>query len=168
MNENEIVYAVEEDDEEETFRLDFDTNQAHSVSNTVVAFNPENTTLKSDKKVWVEKDNSVKEKDEYKNRLQDLLLNSITSKAIASLIAKNKELEDELDSLMLSKKFGALYTNASEHIEKATDNTRNELKKCLVAGQVRYEDIPNWSKEYIEEYIKNMVLGLSILIEDEN
>ncbi|PFP65217.1 hypothetical protein COK00_11390 [Bacillus cereus] len=105
-------------------------------------------------------------KPAFQNELQDLLLNTVTSKAVASLLSKHSTLDTELDKLMENKRMGQLGSILDKEIDEMMTKRRMELRSCFIGEQVRYEKIPDWAKSYVREYIKNMVHGLSILVED--
>lgn len=105
-------------------------------------------------------------KPTFQNELQDLLLNTVTSKAVASLLSKHSALDTELDILMENKRMGQLGSILDKEIDDMMTKRRMELRSCFIGEQVRYEKVPDWAKSYVKEYIKNMIHGLSILVED--
>lgn len=103
----------------------------------------------------------------FQLELQDLLLNKITSKAVASLLSKLNSVGDELDRTSLKKRMGKLNDMMQNDIYNLTFKRRTELKQSFSGGQVRYDRIPKWAREYVRDYIGEMVHGLAILTEDD-
>lgn len=105
-------------------------------------------------------------KPTFKDELQDLLINSVTSKAIASLLSKHRALDNDMDELLEKRRMGELGNMINKDIEDIMTKRRQELRACYVGADVRYEKIPEWAKPYIKEYIGDMIHGLAILVED--
>lgn len=103
----------------------------------------------------------------FQLELQDLLLNKITSKGVASLLSKLNKLGDELDQLPEKKRMGKLSDMMQHDIYELTHKRRAELKQSFSGGQVRYDRIPKWAREYVKDYIGEMIHGLAILTEDD-
>lgn len=202
VNENTLIYEVEEeDDEEETITIDFDNEMIYSkeehlyVKDTSSFEGPKFDTSKIDiSKITTDaisylgdndrrivagtidaKDLSTvgiagpeEIKPSFQNELQDLLLNSITSKAVASLLSKHRSLDTELLTVVGKKQrhMGELGDILENEIDKLMENRRMELRRSFVGSQVRYERIPEWAKNYVKEYIQNFVHTIAVLTED--
>lgn len=103
----------------------------------------------------------------FKDELQDLLLNSVTSKAIASLLSKHYDLDTDLDKTLNSnRRMGQLNNMIAGEVQRTMDKHRQELRACYVGSEVRYEKIPVWAKAYVKDYIRDMIHGLAILVDD--
>lgn len=175
MSEEQVkdnpVYVVEEE-EEETITVDLD--------NKTIYQKEEGLMLKRDGVIDASLINTfdirnghfgesldlTPPKPTFQNELQDLLLNTVTSKAVASLLSKHSALDTELDILMENKRMGQLGSILDKEIDDMMTKRRMELRSCFIGEQVRYEKVPDWAKSYVREYIKNMIHGLSILVED--
>ncbi|MGE7726943.1 hypothetical protein [Bacillus cereus] len=175
MSEEQVkdnpVYVVEEE-EEETITVDLE--------NQTIYQKEEGLMLKTDGVIDASLINTfdirnghfggaldlTPPKPTFQNELQDLLLNTVTSKAVASLLSKHSALDTELDILMENKRMGQLGSILDKEIDDMMTKRRMELRSCFIGEQVRYEKVPDWAKSYVKEYIKNMIHGLSILVED--
>ncbi|UOE58209.1 hypothetical protein [Cytobacillus oceanisediminis] len=189
----EPLYEVEEeDDEEETITIDFENKQIYSKEEQLIISGDIGTsehikadhikadhiqTFINDVNVgsgsiyWNSKPtfatiDTTPPKPTFKDELQEHLLNSITSKAVSSLLQKHNDLSNELDKIILSKRIGKLGDMVEGDVADLMFKKRIELRECLVGGSVRYEKIPQWAHEYVKDYMKNMIHGLSILAED--
>ncbi|PFK99856.1 hypothetical protein COJ01_17485 [Priestia megaterium] len=198
-------YVVEEENEEETFTLDFKNKTAFSktegviMSENISASNIDTSKIVDGSKIVANTITSNEFNNVYpfpgtpypysetpvrplphnplpvelkpaeptfKDELQDLLINSVTSKAIASLLSKHRALDNELDELMSKRRMGELGDILDQEMDEMMNKRRQELRACYVGGDVRYEKIPEWAKRYVKEYIGNMIHGLAILVED--
>ena len=171
MNEEERYYddiEVEEIDdieegEEETFTLDFDKGVA--IKQEVIV--GENIIPKEDKEVvYVEPERT------FKDDLSDLFIDTLTSKAIGSLIQKQRRLELETHEAMVrytDGKMGALGPMLENETFKPMEKYLKELKGAYgYSGNVHYDRIPDWAKGYIKDYITNFVRTTAdFLLEDE-
>lgn len=108
----------------------------------------------------------VQDPNTFKNELQDLLLNTITSKAVASLLAKHRALDTELDLLLENKRMGELRDLLDNEIDSVMEKRRRELKACYIGDKVRYESIPEWARTYVKEYMRDMIGGIALLLDD--
>ena len=166
------VYVVEEeDDEEETITLDFNNNQAYSKEEHLVVRTGDSLLhAKLDPNVEVPTipvDITPQPPvDPFKNELQDLLLNTITSKAIGSLLKKHYDLDTKIDSLFYKNKMGELGSILDNEIDSIMEERRKELRGCYAGPNVKYERIPKWAQNYVKEYTKNLVHSIAILVED--
>lgn len=162
ITEQEPTYEVLEDDDDEVITLDFDDQTIYSKEEVLIT-----KELNTNEEL---KDVSAtfppKPEPSFRDELQDYLLNSVTSKAVASLLQKHKDLDTELDLLLEKQRIGRLGDMIDSDIDKIMNNRRLELKDCFAGSNIKYERIPEWAKTYVKEYIKNMVHGLSILVDD--
>ena len=162
VNINPSYSCIEE--EEETITLDFSNNTIYqkeehllvktSDSGSVISYVPETETVK------------VQEQNTFQSELNNLLVDTITSKALASLLSKHRSVSDEVEGIIHSKRMGGLSDLLDSEIHKAMDKRRQEIRACFVGGTVRYEKIPTWARSYVKEYIKDMVHGLVMLTDD--
>lgn len=187
-------YVVEEENEEETFTLDFKNKKAFSktegvimsehidtskiVANTITSNEfdnvypfPGTSYPHSETPISTLPHNPLPvelkpAEPTFKDELQDLLINSVTSKAIASLLSKHRALDNDMDQLLEKRRMGELGNMINKDIEDIMNKRRQELRACYVGADVRYEKIPEWAKPYIKEYIGDMIHGLAILVED--
>lgn len=198
-------YVVEEENEEETFTLDFKNKTAFSktegviMSENISASNIDTSKIVDGSKIVASTITSNEFNNVYpfpgttypysetpvstlphtplpvdlkpaeptfKDELQDLLINSVTSKAIASLLSKHRALDNDMDELLEKRRMGELGNMINKDIEDIMTKRRQELRACYVGADVRYEKIPEWAKPYIKEYIGDMIHGLAILVED--
>lgn len=104
----------------------------------------------------------------FELELQNYFLDKMTSKAIASLLSKLNKLGDEMDPMPGKKRMGKLGDMIQDNLNDITFKRRAELRQCFSGGIVRYDRIPKWAREYVRDYIGNMVHGLSVLTDDEN
>ena len=169
VNENLApVYVVEEEDEdEEVFTLDFDNNKAYSKEEHLVVRDGDSIFHASlevpTMPVNIQPQPPV---DPFKNELQDLLLNTITSKAISSLLKKHYDLDTKIDNLFEKNRMGELGTILDNEIDSIMENRRKELRNCYAGPNVKYERIPKWAHNYVREYTKDLVHSIAILVED--
>src|SRR5699024_1103752 len=98
-----------------------------------------------------------KEMPTMKDELQDLLLNTITSKAISSLLKQHKDLDTDIVEIISKKRMGKLNDMLENEIDKVMETRRRELKNCFSGSNVKYENIPEWSKNYIKDYYQKFV-----------
>lgn len=106
----------------------------------------------------------------YKEDLTSVLVDTMTNRAIRSLIDAHNKLEtdvyDELQNKH-SKKMGSTYIEHQSAILKSIDQKKHELRKSYgFSGRVSYEHIPTWAKPYIEDYLKGFVNELCDFIGD--
>ncbi|MGG1071256.1 hypothetical protein ABE178_15650 [Priestia megaterium] len=198
-------YVVEEENEEETFTLDFKNKTAFSktegviMSENISVSNIDTSKIVDGSKIVANTITSSEFNNVYpfpgtsypysetpvtplphnplpvelkpaeptfKDELQDLLINSVTSKAIASLLSKHRALDNDMDELLEKRRMGELGNMINKDIEDIMTKRRQELRACYVGSDVRYEKIPEWAKPYVKEYIGDMIHGLAILVED--
>lgn len=189
VNENP-VYEVIEEEEEETFTLDFDNKVAFSKEEHLIikgdldgdeassyTWNNNGLTIEEPLTTIAKfpeppistleyKPVEVKPVDPFKNDLQELLLNTIASKAIGSLMKKHNTLDTKLDNLVYNHRMGQLGDLVGNEINDLMYKRRMELRSCFVGSEVRYEKVPDWARSYVKEYTRDMIHGLSVLIED--
>jgi hypothetical protein len=112
----------------------------------------------------------VAPKPTYKDALTDVFVNAITNNAIKSLIEAHVQLEKDLYDDLSSKhqkKMGKAYAEHQYAMLKSIDKKRGELRRSYgYTGRVSFEHIPDWSKPYVEDYIKNFVNELCDFIGD--
>lgn len=172
----EVSYEVEET-EEELFKLDFDSKKAYTLDDFMLMKKASMTNSEADmnklKNLVVKNTENVKtslhlppSNHSFENELSGLMLNTFVSKAIASLLAKHRCLDTELDLLLENKRMGELKDMLDEEIDMIMEKRRRELKACYVGDKVRYEAIPEWAKSYVKEYMKDMIGAMSLLIDD--
>lgn len=171
INENPIYVAIEEEDEEEEFTLDFDKNIAYQLNSEVEVLSvtpPVEVTQSIEQPSPIPKNDLTQTPDQpsFKEEMNNLLLNTITSKAIASLLRKRMDLDLEIGKVVNQQRMGELNTILSEEFNEILDRKRMELRKCYIGSQVKYENIPDWAKSYIKDYTQEMIHGLSILIDN--
>ncbi|MEK1828888.1 hypothetical protein AAAC51_07005 [Priestia megaterium] len=106
-------------------------------------------------------------KPSFKDELQDVLLNTITSKAIGSLLKKQNNLDIKIDKLMYDQRMGKLGSMIDNEIDSLMQKRRKELRNCYAGSIVRYEHIPEWAHQYVKDYTKDMIHSLSIFVEEE-
>ncbi|MES9681718.1 hypothetical protein ABWK22_02135 [Gottfriedia acidiceleris] len=171
--ENPVYVVEEEDEEEETITLDFENKTIFQKEESLIVktdgvIDPSKYTLPNE--CWMTGTISpidlTPPKPTFQNELQDLLLNTVTSKAVASLLGKHSNLDNEFDKLMETRRMGQLGSILGKEIDEIMYKRRMELRACFVGKQVKYEKIPEWAKSYVKEYIENMVHGLAILADD--
>lgn len=199
--EEEEVDEIEES-EEETFTLDFDKGIATVkeegliIDGEVVAGDPElarqviDTINNSNETVPVEAIPAPAEPEptpepapappaepSYEEKLMSLFMNTLTSKAIRSLLDKQTKLErDTYDSAIRKTdgKMGRLGVMLEADIAEVFDKRSKELRESyryggfgMGTGQVQYDRIPKWAHGYIEEYIAQFVRQTAdLLLED--
>lgn len=172
------VYMVEEEDEEETVTIDFENETIYQKEeHLIVKGNINGTSIITADTAFAAM-NSIGEpipfptapveppKPTFKDEMNDFLLNTITSKAIASLMEKRFTLDKEIDKLLQGQRMGELGNVLSDEIGTALYEKRTELRKCYVGSEVKYDRIPDWAKSYIKEYTKDMIHGLTVLIDE--
>ncbi|MBJ8109014.1 hypothetical protein JDS99_04955 [Bacillus cereus group sp. N6] len=177
MSEEQVkdnpVYVVEEE-EEETITVDLENQTIYQKEEGLIVSQDGiiDPNMYKMSKTFGDFDGDMRAieitppKPTFQNELQDLLLNTVTSKAVASLLSKHSALDTELDILMENKRMGQLGSILDKEIDDMMTKRRMELRSCFIGEQVRYEKVPDWAKSYVREYIKNMIHGLSILVED--
>jgi hypothetical protein len=109
----------------------------------------------------------------YRDTLATLFVDTLTSKAIASLIEKHRDLEkDVYDNITSNKKHQSMGKVIHAHEQVILDSidakTRELRKSYGFSGRVSHEHIPEWAKAYIEDYIKNFVHEIASLMGDIN
>ncbi|WP_263117552.1 hypothetical protein [Bacillus subtilis] len=160
---DDLSYVVEEEeDDEETVTLDFDNQAIYSKEESLTITDPASSSSEENDFI-----SSVPPPNTFKGELQDLLLNSITSKAISSLLIKHKNLDTKMDCLLEEQRMGELTPLIAAETSKIMDNRRMELRSCFAGAEIKYERIPKWAQSYVKEYVRDMVHGLSILVEDD-
>ena len=162
IEEEESEFEIEEE-EEETITLDFDNQTIYSKEETII----------TGEEVVQEMKESIREElvsqRTYKDSLSDLLIDTLTSKAIASLIKQHHELETEIYDNVASKYkgMGKAIRMHTESMTESIDKRRRELRRSYgFSGRLSYEHIPEWSKPYIEDYIKGFITEVCSLIGD--
>ena len=160
--EEEEEFEIEEE-EEETITLDFD-----------------NQTIYSKEEAFITGGNVVGELKEsileelaprrtYKDDLSDLLMETLTSKAISSLIKQHHDLEKEIydDIATKYKGMGKAIRIHTDTMTQSIDKKRDELRRSYgFSGRISYDHIPDWSKPYVEDYIKGFITEVCSLIGD--
>ncbi|MEX3713412.1 hypothetical protein ABFV99_13490 [Cytobacillus horneckiae] len=160
------LYVVEEEaEEEETITIDFDNQTAYQKEEHLF-FDKSGATNITVGTLDASKFQLEPPKPTFKDEMNDLLINTITSKAIGSLMKKRFELDTQLDVLLSNQRMGELGPIFSNEINSLLDSRRRELNKCFFGSEVRYENIPEWAKSYIKDYTTEMVRNLSVLIDD--
>lgn len=181
MIENELLqnelypsyFIEEEEDEEEIITLDFNNQSIYQKEESLmIKLNDESTVKElhnpNNKLVApVEKISVVEEPPSFQTELQTLLVDSITSKALASLLTKHRGLQDEISSLVDSKYLGELSTILDNEIDATMEKRRQEIRSCFASGIIRYDRIPTWAQSYIKEYIKDVVHEWAKSVEKE-
>ena len=158
MLRNEIdLYEVFEE-EEETFTIDFDNNVVTSKEEMLFV----KETTPEPKYVQMPEQTSS-----FKNEIQDVFFNKLTSKAIASLISKQRELDTYIEDGISSKRMGKLNDILDREMSAVLNKHRQELRNCYAGPIVKYERIPDWAKGYIKEYIENMIHDMDALLNDD-
>lgn len=107
----------------------------------------------------------------YRDKLSDLFIDTLTSRAIRSLMDAHIKLENEVydDLQKKHRKMGKAYQIHQNAILKSIDSKTNELRKSYgYTGRVSHEHIPDWSKPYIEDYIKGFINEICNLTGDVN
>lgn len=162
MREEELdMYEVIEE-EEETFTINFD-NQTIISKEEYVAVKTDNPSIKS---IPIEK---VAEplKPTFQQEIENTFFNKLTSKAIASLIAKQRDLDLSIEEAIASKRMGKLNDILDREVSSVLNKRRQELRNCYAGPIVKYERIPDWAKGYIKEYIENMIHDMDALLSDD-
>lgn len=178
------------EEEEETITLDFDNQKIYqkeehfitSISSKPFVVDPKAGIISHDPKTGVTISDCVyrrptidtntvipepvKEAPIFQTELNNLLVDTMTSKALASLLSKHRSVSDEVEELIHSKRMGELTDLLDSEIHNAMEKRRQEIRSCFIGGTVRYEKIPSWARSYVKEYIKDMVHGLVMLTDD--
>ena len=196
--EEEEVDEIEES-EEETFTLDFDKGIATvkeegliidgeivvgdpELAEQVLGNNESNTPVEAipapvEPEPTPEPAPAPPAEPSYEEKLTSLFMNTLTSKAIRSLLDKQTKLErDTYDSAIRKTdgKMGRLGVMLEADIAEVFDKRSKELRESyryggfgMGTGQVQYDRIPKWAHGYIEEYITQFVRQTAdLLLED--
>ena len=161
----------EDEDEEETITLDFTEEgiRAYEKMGEGVAVRDESGTISLvDDTELAEKIKKVLEKDEeprLKKKYDVMLHDLIVSKAIASLIKKVRETEDEMIKVANAKRMGAVSGLLEREITDSLYDKRIELRAAIAGNGVNYDKIPVWAESYISEYMQDAIGGLVELTE---
>lgn len=183
MSENQQPNYTVIEDEEESITIDFKNKSIYQKEEELVVIEkdevlddqlaPEATSnsVASEGTITINSDGikigtTAPPKPSFQDELQDLLLNSVTSKAIAALLSKHYSLDTDLDKTLSNRRMGQLNEMITSEVQRTMDKHRQELRACYVGDKVRYENIPDWAKAYVKEYIKDMISGLAILVDD--
>lgn len=174
IEEEEDDFEIEESDEE-VITLDFDNNLAYE-QEIIIGENVVTDWKELGKQNIHEGEMAPVQAPvappvrTYKEDVADLFVNTLTSKAIASLITQHRDLEKTLSdevSKKHAKKMGATFNTHENVICKSIDGKVSELRRAYgFTGRVDYNLIPDWSKGYIEDYIKNFISELCTFTED--
>ena len=161
----------EDEDEEETITLDFTEEgiRAYEKMGEGVAVRDESGTISLvDDTELAEKIKKALEKDEeprLKKKYDVMLHDLIVSKAIASLIKKVRETEDDMIKVANAKRMGAVSGILEKEITDSLYDKRIELRAAIAGNGVNYDKIPVWAESYISEYMQDAIGGLVELTE---
>lgn len=161
----------EDEDEEETITLDFteDGVKAYEKMGEGVAVRNEDGTISLvDDVELADKIKKVLEKEEeppLKKKYDAMLHDLIVSKAIASLIKKVRQTEDDMIKVANEKRMGAMNGVLEKEITDSLYNKRIELRAAIRGNGVNYDKIPVWAESYISEYMQDAIGGLVELTE---
>lgn len=119
-----LVYVVEEE-EEETITVDLENKTIYQKEEGLIVSSDGiiDPNIYKMPKTFDEFDGDMRTieitppKPTFQNELQDLLLNTVTSKAVASLLSKHSALDTELDILMENKRMGQLGSILDKEID---------------------------------------------------
>ncbi|WP_455675601.1 hypothetical protein [Pradoshia sp.] len=158
-----------EEEEEEVITLDFSNQSIYQKGEALVIKLDEECTVKEpdNSKVVNITEKVAVEPPSFQSELQTLLIDSITSKALASLLTKHRGLQDEISSLVDSKYLGELSTILDSEIDATMEKRRQEIRSCFASGIIRYDRIPAWAQSYIKEYFKDVVHEWAKSVEKE-
>lgn len=161
MQQEELeLYEVTEE-EEEIFTLDFENNTAITKQEFVcIKEEASNTPLTTIEVA------SEPLKPTFQQEIENTFFNKLTSKAIASLISKQRELDTDIEEAISSKRMGKLNDILDREVSAVLNKRRQELRNCYAGPIVKYDRIPDWAKGYIKEYIENMIHDMDSLLND--
>lgn len=158
--ELELYEVIEED--EEIITLDFNKNIAISKEeHLIVKETVDERTTKKPVTIHAEP-----LKPTFQQEIENTFFNKLTSKAIASLITKQRELDTDIEAAISSKRMGKLNDILDREISSVLNSRRQELRNCYAGPIVKYDRIPDWAKGYIKEYIENMIHDMDILLSE--
>lgn len=181
MSEDKGVYntlpsyvAEEEEEEESIITLDFENQTIYEADTTLLMREADNEVITPYEEDEDEEDNESEEVPPpppnvpaFKSELQDILMDSITSKAVASLLEKHRTLDKEVDlAIDEASNMGELKGLLSADIHKTMEKRRHELRAAFNGAGVNYNAIPEWAKSYVRQYVRDAVIGIAVLIED--
>ena len=155
-----LYEVIEEEEEEETFTIDFENQMIISKEETLIV----KETTNEPKQIQEPK---TETEPSFKQEIQDVFFNKLTSKAIASLIAKQRELDTTIEEAISSKRMGKLNDILDREISAVLNKRRQELRNCYAGPIVKYEYVPAWAKGYIKEYIENTIHNMDVLLSED-
>jgi len=165
--EEEVEVDEIEEGEEETFRLDFEKGVATQVEETLIV----GENVVSDTMKQVEAPIPTKPAEPtFENELSEFFMQTLTSKAVSSLINKLHKAETEMHEAITirSPQMGVLSSMLEDDMFKQVDSRRKELRAAygFGMGRVYYDKIPEWAKGYVKNYIRGFVGTAADLMED--
>jgi hypothetical protein len=158
----------QEDEEEETFTLDFDKGIATQKIGEGVAIRNEDGTIEviegpvADKIKEVAAPVEVSPYDKEKNRFQDMITERMVSKALASIMVRLNQAQLDADKAVRESGLGFMSDKTAQAVWETIDKQKRELKQAWHGGVVAYDKIPAWAMPWVEDYIRN---GLNTLLD---
>jgi len=173
----------QEDDEEETFTLDLESGEAYQVESTIVTREVEDEEIseglaerikKAEEKInvldaIVVNDEPGPEYEAYKEqeRYGALIRDRFVSRAIGALIAELNRVDGESHKVFGESKLGiAIGGKLDEEFSNAIYKKKMELRAAYSGMTVKYDKIPDWAKNWIDEYIQGALNSLITLAEE--
>jgi hypothetical protein len=164
----------QEDEEEETFTLDFDKGIATQKIGEGVAIRNEDGTIEVIEGPVADKikevaapvgPGTVVEPTPYekeKNRFSDLITERLVSKALASLMERLNNVQKESEKVAHDVGLGYLGERTYNGMYESVEKQKKEIRMAWHGGVVAYDKIPSWAMPWVEDYIKN---GLNSLLD---
>ena len=161
-----------EEEEEEIVTLDFENNTVTEKIGEGVAVRNQDGSIDLVKDPEVER--RVKElieknaeplKPTLQQKYQDMITDRVISKAIGSLIEKFNKAEKEAEENVSNIVGGEIGYALSEKVSLQIYNQKAELRAAIAGGKVYYDKIPDWAKNYIDEYVYDAIGTLIDFVE---
>lgn len=161
----------QEDEEEETFTLDFDKGIATQKIGEGVAVRDTDGNVSliegpvADKIKEVVAPTTPVEVSPFekeKNRFQDMITERMVSKALGSLMERLSKAQRDADKAITSSGLGWMSERTTREVWETIEKQRREIRQAWNGGVVAYDKIPTWAMPWVEDYIKN---GLNTILD---
>ena len=165
---------VEDEEEEETITLDFTEDGLKAYEKEEETIIVPGGTLKlaeaaKGEDIFEAIKRVIEEKKEEEPRLKtkynDFIQDLFVSKAIGSLIQHLGFTENSVALAVNEHRIGLLNYELERDFTETVYKKKQELREAIAGGRVHYDRIPNWAENYIDDYIRDAISGLTLLTE---